>query len=108
MNRRELLDCAEWLLEVINSLLSKGLTVEEKGELEELAGELDVKQNELAHAIIRENDEKYLALVERLMEVNSAIKKDLTEFETVRKSIDGVKQGVAAITDIVKLGAALA
>lgn len=109
MTKRDLLDIIESLLEGINVLISKGPSEEEKKELDELADELDEAQNKLVKLMIQENDAKYVKLTEKLDEVNSQIKDDLTALENLRKILDGIKQAVGVVIEIVKLvGAAAA
>ena len=103
MTKKDLLDNIELLLEVINSLYSKDLSEEEKKEMGELADKLDKAQNRLVKLMIQENDAKYVKFTEELGAVNSRIKQDLTAFEKLRKILDGVKQAVELITEIVKL-----
>jgi NurA-like 5'-3' nuclease len=109
MTKRDLLDIIESLLEGINVLISKSPSEEEKKELDELADELDEAQNKLVKLMIQENDAKYVKITEKLDEVNSQIKDDLTALENLRKILDGFKQAVGLVIEIVKLvGAAAA
>jgi hypothetical protein len=103
MTKKDLLDSIESLLEVINSLYSKGPSVEEKKEMDELADKLDKAQNRLVKLMIQENDAEYVKLTGELGAVNSRIKHDLTALEKLRKILDGVKQAVELTTEIVKL-----
>jgi hypothetical protein len=108
MTKRDLLDIIELLLKDITRLYSKGPSEEEKKELDQLADELDEAQNKLAKRVIQENDAKYVDLTDKLGEVNSQIKDDLTKLEQLRKILDGIKQAVKLIIEIVELVGAAA
>ena len=103
MTKKDLLDNIESLLVVINSLYSKDPSEEEKKEIDELAEKLDRAQNRLVKLMIQENDAEYVRLARDLGAVNSQIHHDLTALEKLRKILDGVKQSVEVITEIVKL-----
>ena len=117
MTKKDLLDSIEFLLEVVNNLYSKGTgedATKEPGDkkkehdkwaddLDEWADELDTAQNRLAKRIIRENDTGYVKITGELGTVISGIKKDLTELENVRNVLNGVKQAVGLVTQVVTL-----